>query len=155
MDTPVSGGMPVRVRTLPSWLITHVASTTRRAVGEALHEADAREYHYLVLAVLDEFGPASPADLERRTNINLSDIVATIGTLSRKRYVKRTPAPLDKRRTILTLTPAGQRHLHHLDEVLDAVQEKVLAPLMSAEREQLNRLLGKLYACRNGRTAER
>ena len=50
----------------------------------------------------------------------------------------------DRRRNVITLTTRGADTLERLDAVLDDVQNAVLAPLTSRERETLVRLLAKL-----------
>jgi DNA-binding MarR family transcriptional regulator len=45
---------------------------------------------------------------------------------------------------IVTITPAGRKQLRALDNVIDAVQERVLEPLTRTERRQLTKLLRKL-----------
>lgn len=147
MSIPAPGMTPARLRILPSWLVTHTATISRRTIAEALANAGARESHYLILAMLEEFGPASPAGLERDTRIHLSDILATLGTLQRKKYVKRTPAPLDRRSTIVTITPAGTRQLRSLDRLLSQAQADLFAALSAEERDQLVRLLTKTLTC--------
>ena len=52
--------------------------------------------------------------------------------------------PADGRRNIITITPAGTAHLRRLEELLDDVQDELLAPLSSAERQQLIHLLTRV-----------
>ncbi|MEV6216850.1 MarR family transcriptional regulator [Nocardia sp. NPDC051833] len=53
----------------------------------------ARGYHYRLLATLAEFGPASQAELGRRSGIHVSDMVATINDLADNDLVERDPIP--------------------------------------------------------------
>ncbi|RKN25603.1 MarR family transcriptional regulator [Micromonospora musae] len=115
-----------------------------RRVNEELARADARKWHYAVLATLDEFGAVSQAELSDRTRIYRSDLVAVINELAARDQVERAPDPADRRRNLITLTPQGRRQLHKLDKLLADVEDEVLAPLTAAEREQLARLLTAL-----------
>ncbi|SCL72548.1 MarR family winged helix-turn-helix transcriptional regulator [Micromonospora peucetia] len=135
---------PARLRTTPSWLLTQTAAHASRLVGDSFAGVGARGYHYRVLATLDEFGPASQADLGRRGGIDRSDVVATVNELTARDLVVRAPDPTDRRRNVITLTAAGRTELHRMGQALAEVQETLLAPLTSTEREQLTRLLGKL-----------
>ena len=135
---------PERLRTLPSRLLTLTAAHADRMVGARLAEADARKWHYAVLAVLDASGPASQATLSRRTGVYRSDLVAVINELSARGLVERAPDPDDRRRNVITLTGAGRDRLQRLDAVLDAVEEDLLAPLDAPERDELIRLLARL-----------
>ncbi|SCL72812.1 DNA-binding transcriptional regulator, MarR family [Micromonospora citrea] len=136
---------PSRLRTTPSWLLTQTAAHASRLVGEGFAALGARGYHYRLLAALDEFGPASQADLGRRGGIDRSDVVATINELAANAFVVRAPDPTDRRRNVITLTPAGRAELHRMQEALTRVQDTLLAPLTDTERAQLTRLLGKLF----------
>jgi DNA-binding MarR family transcriptional regulator len=58
--------------------------------------------------------------------------------------VERAPDPADHRRNVITLTPAGTAHLKRLDGLLTDVQDELLAPLSSGERDQLTRMLSRV-----------
>ncbi|MET9463660.1 MarR family winged helix-turn-helix transcriptional regulator [Streptomyces sp. NPDC006544] len=138
--------LPARLRDLPSRLLSQASTHAQRLVAEGLSGADARKWHYAALVALDEFGPASQADLSGRTGIHRSDLVAVINELAERELVERTPDPADRRRNVVTLTPLGRRRLRRLEQLLAAAQEELLSPLSTPEREQLTRLLGRLVA---------
>lgn len=133
-----------RLRSLRTRLLSRAAIQSDRLVNEELARAGARKWHYAVLATLDEFGPASQAQLSCRTGIYRSDMVAVINELADRELVERSPNPDDRRRNIITLAERGHRHLLQLDKLLGEVENEVLAPLTLPEREQLARLLAAL-----------
>ncbi|MEO3822982.1 MarR family transcriptional regulator [Actinomadura sp. B10D3] len=135
---------PARLRHAASWLINLVAAQSHRLVGAGFAAAGARGYHYRLLAALHEYGPSSQAALGRTTGIDRSDVVAALNELAAKGLVDRSPDPSDRRRNVITLTADGARHLRELDEVLAGIQDDLLAPLSSAEREQFTALLTRL-----------
>ncbi|HMG44130.1 MAG TPA: MarR family winged helix-turn-helix transcriptional regulator [Acidimicrobiales bacterium] len=135
---------PARLRTLPSWLVNQVALAANRAVAEGLAAAGTRRHHYSLLAALDDVGPASQAELGRRTMIDRSDVVAAVNELADQGYVERTPDPADRRRNVVSLTPAGRRRLRQLDRLLAKVQDDILAPLPAEDRNRLVALLTRL-----------
>jgi hypothetical protein len=51
---------------------------------------------------------------------------------------------IDRRRNVITITPAGRRYLGRLDKVVESIQEELVAPLSPAERRDLARLLTRL-----------
>ncbi|MFD8566910.1 MarR family winged helix-turn-helix transcriptional regulator [Streptomyces sp. NPDC059639] len=138
--------VPARLDGLPSRLLALAAMRAERVVGEKLAGADSRRWHYAVLAVLAEGGPASQAELSRRTGIYRSDMVAVLNELAQRRHVERAPDPDDRRRNVVTLTPSGRRHLARLDGLVTEAQREVLAPLTEPQRAELIRLLGRLTA---------
>jgi DNA-binding MarR family transcriptional regulator len=133
-----------RLSRLSTRLLSLAAIQADRLANEELARADARKWHYAVLATLDEFGAASQAELSARTGIYRSDLVAVISELAARGLVERAPDPADRRRNVVTLTGPGGQHLGRLDQLLAGVEDEVLAPLDPAQREQLHRLLTTL-----------
>ncbi|PGH44000.1 DNA-binding transcriptional regulator, MarR family [Micromonospora sediminicola] len=144
MDTPDQDVVPARLAGLPSWLISQTAVRAGRMVSDGLAAVDARGYHFRLLATLDEFGAASQAALGRRSGIHVSDVVAALNELADRDYVTREPDPADRRRNVVTITPAGRRQLRRLEKQLAVVQDELLAPLSPEERAQLSRLLTRV-----------
>jgi DNA-binding MarR family transcriptional regulator len=103
-----------------------------------------RGYHFRLLAALDQYGPASQADLGRHTGIDRSDVVATLNDLVARGFARREPDHVDRRRNVITITKRGAGALERLDAILDDVQDAVLSPLTANERKTFVRLLAKL-----------
>jgi DNA-binding MarR family transcriptional regulator len=137
---------PSRIRDRPTWLISRTYSRSHGLLndGFAASGAGLRSYHYRLLAALGELGPVGQADLGRSTSLDRSDVVALLGELERLGLIERTVNPDNRRRNIVTITPAGSKQLQALDHVVDEIQERVLAPLSQNERRQLTKLLRKL-----------
>ncbi|ETK30912.1 MarR family winged helix-turn-helix transcriptional regulator [Microbispora sp. ATCC PTA-5024] len=149
-------GTPARLRGVPTRLLAMVAAHADRVVTEGLAREDARKWHYAVLVTLEELGPASQAELSRRTGIYRSDVVAVINELAGRGLVERAPDPADRRRNVITLTPEGRARLRRLDALLAELQDEVLAPLTGPERDRLIELLTLLadhHARSRGRNA--
>ncbi|MFI6578971.1 MarR family winged helix-turn-helix transcriptional regulator [Nocardiopsis sp. NPDC050513] len=137
---------PERLRRQLSRLAGMTAAQTRRVAGEALRSVGAHKDHFVVLAALAEFGPASQATLSGRTRIYKSDLVAVLNDLAHGGWVRRAPDPDDRRRNVITITGDGERRLAELDRILDEVNERIMAPLSRDERAQLFALLGRINA---------
>jgi len=142
--TTADDAMPARLAEKPTWLISQASTQAHRLLTEKLAVAGARGYHYRLLAALQEFGPASQASLGRRTGMDRSDVVAALNELAGRGLVERTLDAADRRRNIITITPAGGSHLQRLDALLGDVQDELLAPLSRPERELLTRLLTRV-----------
>ncbi|GAT69925.1 MarR family transcriptional regulator [Planomonospora sp. ID91781] len=137
---------PARLAGRPSWLLTQLAVHAHRLASDGFGEVGARGYHYRILAALEEFGVASQAELGRRCNMDRSDVVAAVNELAGRGFVERTPDPDDRRRNLVTLTPAGEGQLRRMDRALDRAQEELLEPLPAEERRTLADLLTRLLA---------
>src|SRR5712675_2246789 len=107
------GRTPARVRDRPTWLIsrTFARSSGLLAAGFESHGRGLRSYHYRLLAALDEWGPASQADLGRGTGIDRSDVTAALVDLEERGLVQRDVNQADRRRNVVSITAAGVRHL--------------------------------------------
>lgn len=141
-----TGRTPDRVSARPTWLLSRVfaRSAGLLAAGFEARGDGLRGYHFRLLAALEQWGPESQADLGRDTSIDRSDVTAALNELESRGYVERKVDPGNKRRNIVSLTPAGAGELARLDAVLDEIQEAVLAPLTAAQRRQLVSLLSQL-----------
>ncbi|MEX5634067.1 MarR family winged helix-turn-helix transcriptional regulator [Parafrankia sp. FMc2] len=133
-----------RLRSLPSRLLGRAAMHADRISNTHLAAAGATRWQYATLVTLRDAGPASQATLSERTGIHRSDMVAVLGGLAEAGQVERAPDPDDRRRNIVTLTPAGRSRLRALDHLVDQTQQELLAPLTPAERAELRRLLQQI-----------
>jgi DNA-binding MarR family transcriptional regulator len=135
---------PATLMGKPSWLISEVARLAHPLLTDKLATVGSRGYDYRLLAALAEFGPASQASLGRRTAMDRSDVAAAVSELVGRGLAGRAPDPADRRRNVISITPAGTAHLRRLEELLADVQDELLTPLSPAERQQLIRLLSRI-----------
>jgi MarR family transcriptional regulator, lower aerobic nicotinate degradation pathway regulator len=135
---------PVRLRRLPSWLASEVARRGQRLVNDALAQEGARRQHFSVLASLADQGPASQAALGRRLWIDRSDLHAILNELERDGFVARVRDERDRRRNVVTLSPAGTAALARLQKRIQAAQRTLLEPLSAGDRRELTRLLERV-----------
>ncbi|KAB2362879.1 MarR family winged helix-turn-helix transcriptional regulator [Actinomadura montaniterrae] len=141
-----AGRTPARLQGRATWLVSraYLRSSGLLGAGFETHGGGLRSYHYRLLAALEEWGPASQADLGRKTGIDRSDVTAALTKLESIDLVERSADPAHKRRNIVTITPAGIERLLELDKVIDGIQEEFLAPLTPAQRRQFITLLTRL-----------
>ncbi|MEU8124672.1 MarR family transcriptional regulator [Spirillospora sp. NPDC049024] len=139
--SPTPEPTPARLRAIPSRLLAGAAAAADRLVSERLAAEGARKWHFAVLTALAEAGAASQAELSRRTGIYRSDMVAVLNELAGAEYIRRDADPADRRRNVITLTPAGHRRLEHLDALVTDAQRELLAPFTPGQKDELIRLL--------------
>ena len=135
-----------RIEQVPTWLLSRANARAQAIRVEAFTAAGSSGYLSRLLASLADEGVASQAELSRRTGIDPSDVVASVKDLESRRFVTRQRDPQDARRNVVTLTPAGRAELARLDAVVADIQERFLAPLSTAQRRHLQRILTKLTA---------
>jgi MarR family transcriptional regulator, lower aerobic nicotinate degradation pathway regulator len=141
-----SGRTPARLKDRPTWLISRAFARSSGLLNAAFetHGNGLRGYHYRLLAALEEWGPASQADLGRSTGIDRSDVTAALAELESRHLIERTVDPENKRRNIVTLTPEGVDRLDELDIVVGTIQDELLAPLTATQRRQFITLISRL-----------
>ncbi|MFJ9364869.1 MarR family winged helix-turn-helix transcriptional regulator [Nocardia sp. NPDC101769] len=137
---------PDRIKNRPTWLISRAfaRSSAMLSAGFEQHGDGLRGHHYRLLAALEQWGPASQADLGRDTGIDRSDVTAALIELEARRLIERRVDPENKKRNIVTITAGGIHELTALDSVVGNVQDGLLASLTPAQRRQLVGLLTRL-----------
>jgi len=143
---PLVDRVPERMRERPTWLISRAYARANGLLQEGFAQGGGglRGYHYRLLAALDEWGPASQASLGRGTGIDRSDVTAALVDLEERGLVRRDVNQEDRRRNIVSITAAGTSRLEALDNVLDGIQERLLAPLSEDERRQFLALMRRI-----------
>jgi MarR family transcriptional regulator, lower aerobic nicotinate degradation pathway regulator len=141
-----TGRTPTRLEGRATWLVSraHARSSGLLSAGFEAHGSGLRGYHYRLLAALEEWGPASQAELGRTTGIDRSDVTAALTELESRNLVERSVDPDHKRRNIVTITADGVEQLLELDKVIDGIQDEFLAPLTGAQRRQFITLVSRL-----------
>jgi MarR family transcriptional regulator, lower aerobic nicotinate degradation pathway regulator len=132
---------PARLRALPSYAITLAASRASRLAADRVSKLGASKAAYGMLAVIEEFGPTSQADLGRRLGMDRRSVSEETAALDHGGFVSRAPDPADSRRNRLEITAAGRTLLAHLEGSFRAMQDELLASLSPEDRAELDRLL--------------
>jgi DNA-binding MarR family transcriptional regulator len=142
------------------WLSTDEMSAWRKfvAVVELLpgaldsqlqRDADLSHFEYFVLAMLSE----SPGrtlrmtELSSETNSTLPRLSHVVSRLEKRRLVKRSPCPEDRRATNATLTQAGwEKVVATAPGHVGAVRDNVIDPLDARDIADLDRIMGRMLA---------
>ena len=103
-------GSEASIRKTAAALQLSVGLLKRRA-RETARDGELSGPETAVLSRLDRNGPGTTAALARWEQITPQAMGATVAALEARELIARTPDPDDGRRSILTLTEAGQRVL--------------------------------------------
>ncbi|MER5198643.1 MarR family winged helix-turn-helix transcriptional regulator [Streptomyces sp. NPDC002755] len=133
------------IQSLPSWLAGRVAARGRSLVAEAIAEEGLKLPHHAVLAAVSEYGPVAQADLVRRLSIDAKDVVLLLNHLEEAGLAVREPDSGDRRKNAVTVTPTGIHTLERCAKLAEQANAELLAPLDTAERQQLIALLTRVY----------
>lgn len=137
---------PARLRALPSYAITLAAARAGQLAADRVSKIGASKAAYGVLAVIEEFGPSSQADLGRRLGMDRRSVSEEAAGLEHGGFVSRGPDPADSRRNKLEITAAGRTLLAQLESSFRAMQDELLGPLSPEDRVELRRLLALVAA---------
>ena len=91
-------------------------------------------------------GPLEPSALARLSAVTRPSVSAVLNTLERDGLVRRVRSPADARRVTVELTDAGREAASAAWRAHHQVEQRMMAPLDSAERATLARLLGRVLA---------
>jgi len=97
-----------------------------------------------LLSVIEYFGPLSATEAGAYTSLEPAKVTRGIDALAEQGLVLRREDPVDRRRTILSLSAKGKRIHDKVEEVSRALEQELLRVLRPAERETLDHLLDKL-----------
>jgi DNA-binding MarR family transcriptional regulator len=78
-----------------------------------------------------------------------STIGEVVKRLENKRLIRRATGNEDRRTKLLYITPAGRSALSKLRKVVDAAQDKIVAPLSNEDRATFMRIMRKLVDLNN------
>ncbi|WP_192909463.1 MarR family winged helix-turn-helix transcriptional regulator [Gandjariella thermophila] len=141
--------LPGRLLRFPSFLMLQLVKEARRirgSLGGSPADDGLRAPHVTVLACLADFGPAAQRTISDRLGIDPSDLVSLLDDLERSGYATRRRDERDRRRYVVAVTAAGRRILRRHLGAAEKLNDRLLAPLSPAEREQLHALLLRVLA---------
>jgi DNA-binding MarR family transcriptional regulator len=119
---------------------------SHRLVRQHMTEAGVRTLHYHVMVSLADDGEGAQATLADRIGLDRSDLVTLLDELEELKYVERRVDSADRRRKIVAITPAGEKQLAAMDQLIHAAEDELLEPLDADERKTLLELLNRLSA---------
>lgn len=134
-------------------LTFRLARVTGYRLTRALAAVEMRTIEFAVLHQLNQSGPLSQQELGGALRINPSNLVGLLDALEADGLVVRPRDPADRRRHLVGLTPAGHSRFVQAKRAVAQAEQDLLAPLDTAEREQLHGLLERLarHSCAPGR----
>ena len=131
---------PRRLLRSPAYALAQLHRATHARLEVALSEEGLSLRTHQVLVCLDEFGELSQQQVCDSIVVDRSDMVRIVDRLERLGLVVRDSDSADRRRHLLTLTPAGRAALQRGEQVIERITGEALAGLSDAERRTLHRL---------------
>src|SRR6266566_4474704 len=144
-------GPPKELRTCASFLLKRLGFAVKERLVDAFDEAGLSGYHHSVLALLDEEPRETQAMIADALGYDRSHLVGVLDELEEKALIERRRDPSDRRRHLVSLTPAGRESLAQLRAIVKRVDDDFFKPLDAGERKQLKELLARLASHHDAR----
>jgi DNA-binding MarR family transcriptional regulator len=145
--TPVpKAGPPRELLLSTAFLLKRVGYAVKDRAHAALEPTGLSYQHQAVLSLLEEGSRETQGQVADALGYDRSQLVGLLDELEQRGLVERRRDPDDRRRHLVSLTPAGKELLAELRKLMKAVEAEFLAPLDAEQRRTLHGLLLEL-AC--------
>jgi DNA-binding MarR family transcriptional regulator len=132
------------LRTSVSFLLKRMGFRLKERSIQAYEATGLSPYDHGVLALLDEQAVETQAMIADALGYDRSHLVGVLDDLEARELIARRRDPSDRRRHLVTLTPAGKDTLEQLRAVAKQVDDEFFEPLSAEERKELFTLLARI-----------
>jgi DNA-binding MarR family transcriptional regulator len=139
-------GPPKELLSIPSFLLKRLGFGVKDRMVDAMEEVGLGMYDHAILTLLDEEPRETQAQIADALGYDRSHLVGVLDSLEERGLIERRRDPVDRRRHLVTLTPAGEKALARVRKVVKQVNDSFLEPLDAEERKTLTALLARLAA---------
>src|SRR6187549_1022369 len=129
----------------PSLLMIKLGRITMHRFSEALVPYGIRPRHVAALIELRDHGELTQQSLCGQLHLDPTNVVAILNELENRGYATRRRDPEDRRRHLVEVSKQGLAVIEKVSEVMDGVEDELLAGLEPTERDRLSGLLTSMW----------
>jgi DNA-binding MarR family transcriptional regulator len=133
--------LPRGIAERPALLLHKLGNEVLRRAEGPLDEMGLTGREYMTLAVLDSDAPSSQAELAELCGLLPAQLVAVIDELEGDGLAERRRDEVDRRRSVVRLTPKGRRLLARADALAVRIEDELLGHLDAAQRARLHEVV--------------
>lgn len=140
-STETSGGVLEERRSSPGLLLALLGQVAMRRLRDAHTAHNLKPRQFQLLGLLHDRGAMGQRELGQSMGIDPSILVTLLNPLEADGFVSRERNPEDRRRHLVTLTAAGQRHFDSATRAQREAEDALFAGLDDDQRQQLSSAL--------------
>jgi DNA-binding MarR family transcriptional regulator len=137
----IGGSVVEELGSSNGFLLALLGQDAMRRLRDALTAHDLKPRQFQILDLLADNGPIGQRELGETMAIDHSILVTMLNPLEADGLIERKRSGTDRRRHVVTVTPAGKRHLAKAAQAQREAEDALFAGLTEQQREQLRELL--------------
>ena len=138
--------LPAELRACTAFLLARVGYAIKLSAIEAFERQGFGLYQYSVLAVLGEGAKEAQATIADTLNLDPGQLVGVLDGLEETGLIERRRDQNDRRRHMVSLTPAGKKQLVKMRTIVKQIEDSFLEPLDDKTRAALHDALLRVAA---------
>jgi DNA-binding MarR family transcriptional regulator len=136
-----SGGVLEERRSSPGLLLALLGQVAMRRLRDAHTAHNLKPRQFQLLGLLHDHGAMGQRELGETMSVDPSILVTLLNPLEAEGFVSRERDPVDRRRHVVMLTAAGQRHCDNAMRAQREAEDALFAGLDDDQRQQLSAVL--------------
>jgi MarR family transcriptional regulator, lower aerobic nicotinate degradation pathway regulator len=154
-ELKLPAALPEELRACTAFLLARVGYAIKSSAIEEFERDGCSMYQYSVLAVLGEGVKDTQAAIADTLNLDRGQLVGVLDELEEAGLIERRRDQTDRRRHMVSLTPAGKKQLVKMRTIVKRIEDSFLAPLDDQARTALHDALLRVAANNDCRFEQR
>jgi MarR family transcriptional regulator, lower aerobic nicotinate degradation pathway regulator len=146
-----AAALPEELRVCTGFLLARVGIAMKIAAIEEFERAGFNPYSYGVLAVLAEGATETQATIADTLDLDRSQLVGILDQLEQEGLIERRRDQTDRRRHMVSITPAGKKQLVKMRAMIKHMEDSLLGALDADERATMQDYLQRIAASNDHR----